>query len=447
MNVEQPDLPRELGDGLLLRWATAADAERVAAFNANIHADAPDRPATSVGAWTADLMSGRHPTVRPTDFTVVEDTIALEEGAPKLVSTLALLSQTWSYDGIEFGVGQPELVGTLPGYRRRGLIRAQMDAVHSLSASRGELLQGITGIPWYYRKFGYEMTVNLSGSRTLLWGRPKQRELKPNGAYSVRDADVEDIPNLQELYARGVAHSRLRLIRSDANWRYMLTGQSPQSDTNHSIRLVEDEAGQVFGYFMMEAARNGAYVINEAAVAEGNSLRELGLFIAQTLLEESRALASDEPVERIVFGLGEYHPLYQAMGRNLERLDEPYAWYIRVPDVAAFLAHVRPALEARLAASVMAGHSGDLKLNFFDSQLKLRFERGKLAAIDAYEPNDFYDGDAFFPDLTFLHLLFGHRTLAELNYIRKDCWSRNVEVVVLLGCLFPKQSGYVGRAI
>jgi hypothetical protein len=34
-----------------------------------------------------------------------------------------LISQIWAYEGIPFGVGRPELVGTLPEYRNRGLVR------------------------------------------------------------------------------------------------------------------------------------------------------------------------------------------------------------------------------------------------------------------------------------------------------------------------------------
>ena len=67
-------LPRDLGDGLLLRWATADDVEQLVAFNTMIHADNPDQPAVEVGAWTADLLSGKHPVVTPADFTVVVDT-------------------------------------------------------------------------------------------------------------------------------------------------------------------------------------------------------------------------------------------------------------------------------------------------------------------------------------------------------------------------------------
>jgi predicted acetyltransferase len=447
MKHEALGLPRDLGDGLLLRWARPGDRNQIVDFNTSVHADGPDEPATSVGAWVSDLMSGRHPTVDAGDFTVVEDTSTLDDGRPKLVSSLALLSQVWSYDGIEFGVGQPELVGTLPEYRRRGLVRAQMEAVHALSAARGELVQGITGIPWYYRLFGYEMTVNLGGGRLLLWGRPKNKELKPQGTYTERDATVDDVPLLQQLYANGVCHSHLRLLRSDDNWRYMIDGQTPESDAYHPIRIVEDENGQPLGFYIMEPVKKDGYGVYEAGVAGGRSLREFGLHIAQTLWQNNQALADDQKADHITFHLGERHRLYEAMGRDLERLDRLYAWYIRVPDVQAFLMHVQPALEARLAKSVLAGHNGALKLNFIASQLKVRFERGKLVAIEPYEPAHFFDGDVLLPDYTFLHLLFGHRTVDELNHIRKDCYAGNSEAAVLLGCLFPKQSGYIARYV
>ena len=194
------------------------------------------------------------------------------------------------------------------------------------------------------------------------------------------------------------------------------------------------------GYFVLES-RGGRYYVTELAVVEGKSMRELGLFIAGTLQQEAEVhnAGADKPVTAICFALGEFHPLYTALGNQLERLEEPYAWYMRVPDIMAFLRHVRPVLERRLRASVVAGHSGDLKLNLYGSYVKLHFESGLLVDVASYAPNEFFDGDAFLPDLTFLHLLFGHRTLAELNSVRKDCWAKGVEGYVLLDALFPKQ--------
>ena len=356
-----------------------------------------------------------------------------------------LFSQTWSYDGIEFGFGQPELVGTLPDYRRRGLIRVQMDAVHELSRLRGELALGITGIPWYYRQFGYEMTVNLSGSRSLVWSRQGKDALKPHGTYRARAATLDDVPLLQELYLQSTRRSHLNWVRSDAMLVHMMTGQRQESDKYREFWIVEEQRsesdpGEVLGYFAVQRRRSG-YGVYELDVVEGKSMRELGLFIAGTLQAEAEALNADadKPITGIRFALGGFHPLYTALGNQLERLDEPYAWYMRVPDIVAFLRLVGPVLERRLRASVVAGHSGDLKLNLYGSWVKLQFEKGALVNIAPYDPAEFYDGDVFLPDLTFLHLLFGHRTLAELNFVRKDCWAKGVEANVLIDALFPKQ--------
>ena len=113
-----------------------------------------------VAAWTHDLLTRPHPTLRPDDFTIVEET-----ATGRIVSSLNLIPQTWSYEGIEFGVGRPELVGTLPEFRNRGLVRLQFEEIHKWSAERGDMVQAITGIPYYYRLFGYEMALDLAGRR------------------------------------------------------------------------------------------------------------------------------------------------------------------------------------------------------------------------------------------------------------------------------------------
>ncbi len=86
----------------------------------------------------------------------------------KIVSSLNLIPQTWSYEGIEFGVGRPELVGTLPEFRGKGLVRAQFDEIHKWCIERNMPVQAITGIPYFYRQFGYEMALDLVGAQVWI---------------------------------------------------------------------------------------------------------------------------------------------------------------------------------------------------------------------------------------------------------------------------------------
>ena len=122
-----PTILRDLGDGLVLRHATPADAEALAAFNSRIHSDS-DEPDLRIGAHTHDLLTRPHPTFAPDDFTIVEHT-----PTGRIVSSLSLINQEWAYAGLPFGVGRPEIVGTLPEFRQRGLVRMQFELIHQPS--------------------------------------------------------------------------------------------------------------------------------------------------------------------------------------------------------------------------------------------------------------------------------------------------------------------------
>lgn len=367
-------LPRELDDNLLLRWANAKDIEPLAAFNVRLHSDDAQRPETWLGAWTRDLMDGRHPTTTAANFTIVA---TADSGA--IVSSQALISQTWAYEGLPFGVGRIELVGTDEAYRRRGLVREQMAAAHALSTRKGHLVQAITGIPWFYRAFGYEMAVNLGGGREYFWARSGNDKPLHSEPYQMRPATMADLLLLQTLYAQHCAGSLLVRRRSQAEWRYELETANREGIGALKAHMISDEEGRDVAYvvFFTEAA---AFVIREFGVLPGHSWRSAALFVARELKRRADELNQEreKPISQISIILDDSHPLIVALGGQLEKRRDPYAWYIRVPDLHRFLAHIAPALEERLAGSVVAGHTGRLRLNLYQDTVEILFTKGKI---------------------------------------------------------------------
>ena len=435
-------LPQNLGDSLVLRWATPADTEALASFNVHIHSDDLDDPEIWLARWTEDLMRGDHPTTRASDFTVVVD----ENAGGKIVSSLNLISQSWAYDGIPFGVGRPELVGTDPDYRRRGLVRAQMTAVHAKSAARGELVQAITGIPWYYRLFGYGMALDLGGGRDFLWDRPGNDSKVEEELYQIRPATEADWSILQTLYE---AHNRGALIsrqRDEETWRYELTIPNPISVYARHFYLVEliDSPHQPVAYVEYKQFGN-SYFVRELGVRPDHSWRTVGLYLTRYFKKLADVLYEKEEkrLRGVTFGLGIGHPIYEALGRQLEEQRRPYAWYLRVPDLPAFLRHIAPILEKRLAESVLTGYSGTCRVNLYQQQFTLVFAQGKLQEVGSYEPKSVDDGDLQFPDTTFLSMLFGRNSWEELNAVHADCFPRTAEAAVLCSILFPRKPSWV----
>jgi len=441
VRTEKADILRDLGDGLILRRTTRADTEALVDFNARLHSDdGPEKPDARVAAWTRDLMERPHPTFSIDDFTIVEDT---KEG--KIVSSLNLISQTWSYAGIPFGMGRPELVGTLPEYRNRGLVRAQFEVVHQWSAERGEKVQAITGIPYYYRLFGYEMALSLGGGR--LGYTPQVPKLKEDEhePYLIRPATRADLPFIAELYERGCKRSLISCVWDEALWRYELDGKSSNNVNRTELRVIETPDKEPVGFLGHPPYDWGpTMVVTDYELKPGLSWGAVTPTVIRYLaaihetLEPSRG--EKEPFAVFGFWLGVEHPVYQVIPDKLPRVRKPYAWYIRVPDRPDFIGHITPILEKRLADSPMVGHTGELTITFYRDGLRLKIEAGRLTEVETWKPTPHgYSGDAGFPDLTFVQLLFGYRSLEELKHAFADCWTRSDEAQALLEILFPKQ--------
>lgn len=432
-------LPLDLGDGLSLGWARRDDIEDIVEFDVRIHGEAQN-PAPYARAFRRFLEPG-HPTTTVRDFTVVRDARA----GGKIVSSLCVIPQTCAYAGVEFPCGRPEFVGTDPDYRRRGLVRAQMDAIHRKGASRGELAQVITGIPWYYRLFGYEMALELGAGRRFYRGRPGNSAKAEKETLDWRPARVADIPLLRRLYAIHCEASLVATVRDRRIWRHELAGEKAGAAYTRTYRIVTDGDGTPIAYVAFMVTPQAAAIL-ELGVVPGRSWREVALFLVRRLREVADAKTKEDGKDRngyVGFVLGPEHPAYVALGPQLEAGSSPYAWYVRVPDVRKFLRRVRPVLDARLAASPLAGHSGSLRLNLLRRHVRLDFAGGRLARIGTFRPKAVADGDAFFPDETFLLLLFGQRAIADFPPARVDCGASNAEAEVLLGILFPRRGSHL----
>ena len=432
---------QDLGDGLIMRCATPEDAEALSDFDAKIHSDyGPDHPDEGVRVWVRDLLTAPHPIFKPEDFTIVEDTRSGE-----IVSSLNLISQSWSYGGIEFGVGRPELVGTATEYRNRGLVRAQFEVIHQWSAARGEKVQGITGIPYYYRLFGYEMTMDLGGGR-YGYNRfvPKLKETE-NEPFLIRLAQEADLPFIRELHELGSRRYLVNCVRDEAMWRYELYGKSPQNVNRSIFLVIETTEGEPIGFLAHAPNVWGASLVATQyeikpgipwSLATPSVIRYLHAAGLTLKTQEGKANEHDG----FGFWLGREHPVYQVLHDSLPKVRRPYTWYLRLPDQVDFIRHVSPALENHLAASPYQGYTGEIRLTFYQSGLSLGIEKGRIVKVEQYLPRPFgHNGDAAFPGLTFLQLLFGYRDLEELIYAFPDCWYETETVYGLLNALFPKR--------
>ena len=425
---------KQYPDGLILRTAKKEDAEAFYEFNGHVHHDEGwENFSEVVASFAKDLFVANHPTVTLGDILIVED--------PKtnaIVSTCTLIPQTWRYEEIEIQVGRPEIVGSNPDYRKRGLIRDQFELLHKMSAYAGHQLQSITGIPFYYRLYGYEMTIDLDGGGLVnLKAIPALKEDQQE-SYSLRTATQNDYAYIQKLYDEGSKRSLVSAVKDKDQWDYIQNRAHPKSFASRDLAIIEDKDHKPVGYiaykYQEEANKTTLY---HYELDSNASWVEITPFLLRTFKKHFEEI--EKELKTIDFFFGNQHPSFDAVPHLFTNISSTYTWFIRVEDIPAFLNTIKPVLERRLANSALRGYTGELKLCFYTDGVFIKFEQGKITSIEKWiYTRQTDEGDAKFPYLSFLHILFGHKSFKEISSFYADSYA-NKSKIALINTLFPKQ--------
>lgn len=387
--------------GIEVRRATDADLEPIAALQV-------DRNGAEWEPMVRALFA--HAEVGPGAFTVAVD-------RDRVVSSLCLLSASLRVGGVGVPVGQPEFVATVAGHEHRGIVRAQMNVVHRWSEGRGDLAQIITGIPYFYRRFGYEYAIAFPRVRVLTPGLSLSM---PEG-WSVRRATPDDAPEIVRLHAHAQTGVPLVATRDEKWWRWSLGVDDPapsyvaeRERAVHGIARIGAGASRMFDF--ATTVRGVAYDTLDACNALLAEATRLGKPVA--IEERGRHTG---PAEAISYR----HPGH-------------YALYVRVADPVALLDRLRPVLSERLAASPRAATSGRLLLSTYSSSIVLTYERGEVGSVEAGPPQQdpVGEGGAGVPPDLVATLVFGRYGAAALAARHDDV--RLGQVADLMETLFPR---------
>ena len=443
-----PIEPETVAGGLRLRSATLDDVEQIADLSAVHHVHDGNPPDEDIRVFVREMLT------RPNAQTSLADTLLVDDPATgEIAAKLVMLSHRATYDGVRFGRGRVEYVTTVPAYRGRGLMTVLMDRYHAVSTGRGEGIQVISGIFNYYRQFGYEYALPKAPYRSL--DRERLLPVDVGDNLRFRPATSADIPLLLELTRLG---NRRWLVAGDVDaedWRHELEGMTEENAWRPVVTVVEGSDGQPLGaaYSLGRLADN-ALVTEWCEVAEGVAWERVGPALLLHLdsvgaaLDERGlrfAIGPPEPAfRRHALALGDGHPLMDLLEDRLEPMRTRPALYVRVADLPVFLGTIAPALERRMAVSTThADYTGNLAVSFYKGGVTLGFVRGRVVEVEPWRGVRTGGNDALFPGLTFLRLLFGHRSLDELEHAFPDCRALNDPTYALLNVLFPKRPSWL----
>lgn len=415
-----------LASGLIMRTLQSeADQAAFVAFNARFNN-------ITEGA-TCQCLVRHHPQMDNDHFFIVED-----ERHNQVVACLCLIPWELHFEGISLKAAMMEMVLSHPDYRRLGLVKKLIRKFQEEVGIHGFDLTLITGIPNYYRQFGYSYALDLGESVNL------SVEMIPEAAgnasffsgISFRAASIPDIPFLHELHVHSMNSLQLFFGRDEAYWRYLLQG------ARFDIRMLDDAmTGKTLGYAILKQ-EGGVLSVMESGIRSDVENKTWDKDVAGTLL---RCLAKEGRRGIRIYAHPHDKVWQVAMEWGAAVLNNNQ-WLLKVEDQVALLSKLVPAFERRIGKSSMPGLTTEVVVNQFRQAIGISIVCGKIMGIRSL---GFVDssmgadgGDLCIPPDAFLRLLFGYRSLEQLW----DAWPDTVvreSSREMLGILFPKMDAHL----
>lgn len=351
----------------------------------------------------AEIFHKHMPGWKAENWFLAEDT-----NTKQIVSGFCLIPYEWNFNGITLKVAELGLVGTLPEYRGKGLMKLLNKEFNNDLMNEGYHLAAIQGIPGFYHKFGYHYSVPMEHHIVL----SLSEQFKQCSEYTFNEATETDIPFLMQQEKVFSESFDLSVTRKQEQWKYLLS-YSKGTEYGSEFWIIENKANGEKYYFRIALYGFGSgLIISE--VSENISLQALN-----SILGFVNKLAVERKKPFLRFNL----PYESAITKQLmlwgATKSKSYGWQIKIPDCLMLLQTLKPIFEERMANSLLKGYTGNFMLNFYTHAFDMVWQQGKLVEIINCEPTREGNTLGITPDL-FVPLCLGTNTWQELQYVRPD---------------------------
>lgn len=428
---------QDLGDGYMVRWATPADVAGYVDLSMRVfRGSANDAPSESIRRYGIDLTSEYHPHLHWRNVAVVVD------ADEQVVAGAVLMQQPMDYDGIRLQLGRPEVVSSAEHVRHKGFVRHIFRLLHAKSEARGDHVQGITGIPYFYRKFGYEYGIDSEAYATIPFAT---LPTKPTHEVTVRRARVDEYDKFVRLYDADRLSGRYMITTPmEHSYFTFLLEKATSYNVYTPYVICQDEA--IIGYLILGRSNWDENIVIWAwGMASGYAWQQYALPVLHALpqIRDQIAIRYPNKVRELTgvnLMLDEAHAARQQIQYGIPHTSEPvYAWYTRVADYAYLLESLRPVLERRLSHSAMCGFSGEVHLSFYGKGVQMTWHEGQLTACKNTRPPLMGEGtNGTYPPGAFMLHLFGRKSFRQIKAWHHEVWA-DATTEQLLGILFPSK--------
>ncbi|MHA2168869.1 MAG: GNAT family N-acetyltransferase [Candidatus Kariarchaeaceae archaeon] len=398
---------------LLLRIANSPEEiDKIAQFNLLIHQE------EGIDLFVKRLFSD-HPNTKNIYWLYIENIATME-----IIASLALLPLKWKIGDQEFKVAEMGYVGTLDAYRGQGLFGIMNTYYEKIAVETGCLLSTLRGIPYYYRKYGYEFALPLLGGYRLSIRKIPSETEETMKIRKITDNDLKDVKTWYENSMKNFCVS----MAYDEN-EFIFRMMNSSCDQFHSMSYVVEQDRKPVGFFSLGSLHdpNSADLILVSELTENQMIKVLNFL-------KSYNIGSIDEITINVSHSSNFGKFISDIGGIQVK---PWAWQVKIMDLKAFLVAIKTELEKRVENSIFKESSRELTLSDYKQIITIHFIEGKIQEITSKIAYPDRSVEVRIPKPVLTKLLLSDRTVDEINYIITDTIVKK-DSKLFVDTLFPK---------
>ena len=346
-----------------------------------------------------------------------------------IVSGLTLCPLEWNIGDLTIPICEMGFVSTLEAYRGRGYIVKLNEIFEKAIAERKYVFSVIRGIPYYYRRFGYEYVFPLDVRITLSSNNIPGKEYKN---LKVRRANLQDLNLIQTLYED--FHKQFYIANKYDRESFVFRFFKEKFNDNRLSTYIIEDSEQAVAYFSLGMSHdNLAYRIKVPRLTYQQMIKILQFVknIHENKSNSDIQLHARQDLEfgKFIFNLG---------GKPLSR----YGFQLKIPNLELFFKSIKSIIEVRIKNSIYKDFSRKIIISNYRDNIELNFIDGKITKITLIK--GYYDPekcDVSIPGSLLFKLLLSDKTMEEINYLIDDAIVKPSSKL-LIDVMFPKKVSY-----
>ena len=346
-----------------------------------------------------------------------------------IVSGLTLCPLEWNIGDLTIPICEMGFVATLEAYRGRGYIVKLNEIFEKAMAERKYIFSVIRGIPYYYRRFGYEYVFPLDDRITLSSNNIPDKEYKN---LKIRRANHQDLNLIQTLYEN--FHKQFYIVNKFDREGFVFRFFKEDYNANRLSTYILEDSGQPVAYFSIGMSHdNAAYTINVPRLTYQQMIKILQF--VNTIHENKNNLGiqlharQDSEFGKFIFNLGGI-PIFR------------YGWQLKIPNLELFFKSIKSIIEQRIKNSIYKDFSRKIIIGNYRDNIELNFVDGTITKITLIK--GYYDPEkcnVSIPGSLLFKLLLSDKTMEEINYLIDDAIVKPSSKL-LIDVMFPKKVSY-----